>query len=506
MIQLQKSFKRILNLILVIGLVLFANQLAQAQEQTEITLTYTIDRSAVPTINQYDLTLVVQVGPAANITVTAADDSEIPHRYDESSGEVRFTTASESATLTFQGDRETESLGNFHRAVLRDDKAWAWSHGMDDNVNLKESIAAFEEYGWQGTLYLITDEVDDERQQDWIVDAPDINIYLENGWAIGNHTADHDCFSDSASALRTTIRTAQARLTEIVQASPRPDYAIISFASPCFFAPYQEVILDMRDSGENTLLFNESSEPALFWVDPGVSEEYTVAAEEGNEDSGYTISEFNYDYAIGRDTRIDNKNPEGIINTMDQMAIEAETGKHIWYNTITHGDNEAGLGQVLAHAYNNYGAGGTDELWVAPAENIYGYILVRDLSVVALVGGDGTEEQNRVAPPEAATAVAEEPTAEPTIAPQETAETSEVDVAQVEEAAPTESVTELPPTATPIPTEVPTTPTPWPTDTTPLEYNDAIPQGTTLMALLMLGAILMLIPILFIARWINNRE
>ncbi|NTU86382.1 MAG: hypothetical protein HGA45_44805, partial [Chloroflexales bacterium] len=43
-----------------------------------------------------------------------------------------------------------------------------------------------------------------------------------------------------------------------------------------------------------------------------------------------------------------------------------------------HGGQEDNLTLVLNKAYSAYGPGGTNELWMAPSDEIYSYLLVRD--------------------------------------------------------------------------------------------------------------------------------
>ncbi|MEI7772256.1 MAG: hypothetical protein WCI67_19860, partial [Chloroflexales bacterium] len=84
---------------------------------------------------------------------------------------------------------------------------------------------------------------------------------------------------------------------------------------------------------------------------------------------------------IGRDSDVEGA-PEKVNAVLDWMAANKAADRHFWLNTLSHGDREADLGQILDHAYTTYGPGGSDEIWVAPSDEIYSYLLTRDKVVV----------------------------------------------------------------------------------------------------------------------------
>ena len=337
-----------------------------------VTLRYTLDRTAVPSVTYYDLTLKIFVGEVNHIAVTDANGQRLQANYDAGSGMLLVTTDTGWVDVTLTGAKDIAQAGAVEKAALKGDKQWVWSHGFDDNVHLKAAIAHFTEKGWTGSLFMIAKDVQDNRREDWVIDAPDLRDFLAQGWAIGSHTWGHECFVENPD-YRQTVLDGYNRLAAVVASSSRPDYRIVSFAAPCFDANYHPLILQMRDAGETAVLFNESGDGFRMVVDPATSDAF-VAAEK-------TAIAFNYDTPVGRDTRIEYELPS-VLAEMDWMAANSNNSRHLWYNTLAHGGHEDAVKQVVDYLYSHYGPGGTDEVWVAPSDEIYSYLLVRDKTAV----------------------------------------------------------------------------------------------------------------------------
>lgn len=354
-------------------------------------LTYQIDRSNVPPIYYRELTLKVTVNQMTDATVIA-DGIEIPYTYD--AGVLVLTTNATTIEITLSGVTDTEGLGYAEKAILKDDKGFAWSHGMDDNVYVKSQVDILEQYGWRGTIFLIANVVEDERDEDWIVDAPYLKEKIALGWSIGNHSYDHNC--DPTTVTEQTVLDGYNRLREIVDTSPVPEYQIISFASPCFLSEYQAITLNHRDNGVTAVQFNESGGPLPLVVDPGVTENVM----DPNDSEKFLAAPFSYDAPVGRSILIEYEDLALEMATLDLMAnLYTEQGLHSWHNTLAHGDMETGpdshsdrLATVAEYVSTNYGPGGTDQIWVAPSDQIYSYLLVRDNAVVSLVNVESVSQ------------------------------------------------------------------------------------------------------------------
>lgn len=335
----------------------------------EYTYSFTIDRSAVPALYYDELSYVVDLGAASAVSATVGG-AAVPGRYDSRSGTFVFTTDRAGAAVIRYTSQNRPDV-TVQKASLKDNKAWAWSHGMDDNTMLQAQIAAISARGWRASLMLIGKDIDDRRDEDWILDKPALRRLLAQGWSLANHSWDHNCSPGSAAAMNATIVSGQNKLLEIVATSSVPDYKVITFAAPCFIADYDPYVEAMRRSGATTLLFNESQGNPLMNVD---------GADYSQGD--LTASAMSSQVAkIGRGTVIESS-PSAAIAALDWMAANKSATRHFWYNTLTHGSQEQNLLRVLSHAYGAYGPGGTNELWMAPSDEIYSYLVVRDRTVL----------------------------------------------------------------------------------------------------------------------------
>jgi hypothetical protein len=347
---------------------------------TQYFLTYTIDRSTVPDLYYRDLTVVAYVGQVSNIQVST-DGDLVDFNYDPAVGTVTFTTAATVVRLFLDNPADLTNVGLFNKASLKYDHKWAWSHGLDDNLYLQPSIQLFAAKGWRATLYLIGKDIHDTRHEPWVIDAGDIGELVAQGWGIGNHTWDHVCASpwiDDPGFMHQTILNGYNRLQAVVGSSSVPHYRVIAFAAPCFRAEYHPYIQAMKGNGETAVLFNESGNEYRLIVSPDAAD-YTHA--------GKTAVPFSYEMPIGRDTNVE-MGADGVAAVkaeMDWLAANATPERRFWYNTISHGHQEGPLGQVVDYAYHVYGPGGSNEMWMAPADEIYSYLLTRDRSQVTYV-------------------------------------------------------------------------------------------------------------------------
>ncbi len=70
----------------------------------------------------------------------------------------------------------------------------------------------------------------------------------------------------------------------------------------------------------------------------------------------------------------------------DQAHQKADATHHYWVNLLAHGADggypSGAFYKWLDYLYSHYGPGGTDEVWVAPSDAVYSYLLVREQSRV----------------------------------------------------------------------------------------------------------------------------
>ena len=352
-----------------------------------------LDRAGLPPLNYADVTLQMSVGDVSTISLLEDGTETLPYQYDAGTGLLTFTTDGASVQMTLNGPDAASFGGQVNITPLKDDKQVAWSHGMDDNVYLEESVDVFDSYGYRGTVYVIGQHISDTRDQDWILDKIDFHELLGKGWAMGNHTYDHGCYGVDYEA---DILAGYNRLVQLLPDSPKPNYQINSFAAPCFDSNYHPYILQHRDAGTTETIFNESGNDTLLVVDPN-SVDFTS--------NGRTAKAFNFDMAIGRDHAIELNNPNEAIAIVDWMATYASSTQHFWYNTYSHGGKEGTIGTVMAYVHANYGAAGDQSIWVAPAEEIYAYLLMRDTIAISVSGGPSGTPTPTPIPPTPTTAL-----------------------------------------------------------------------------------------------------
>ncbi|MEI6886752.1 MAG: Ig-like domain-containing protein [bacterium] len=337
-------------------------------------ITYTIDRSSVPDLYYKNLSLKIHLGTVTSPTVIV-DNQIIDSTYSPSTGDLIFNTSGTNVQINFRKSGTITEIGTLTKNVLMNDKKWAWSHSLDDNTNLWGSINVLNAKNWKGMLYFIANTIDDTRQQNWIIDAPDMKTLLSQGWSIGNHTWDHACSGHDATFYRSDVLEGYNRIKPIINSSSISTYKLMAFAAPCFESGYDSVIQQLVTEGTIDTKFNESGNDYRLIVDSG-STNYT--------NNSKTAKAFSTSMNIGRDPNLQLGNT-GVSDAkaeLDWMASNATSNKHFWYNTFAHGNNEAYLSDFVDYLYNSYGPGGTNEVWVAPSDEIYSYILVRNNSTV----------------------------------------------------------------------------------------------------------------------------
>ncbi len=347
-----------------------------AEEQYEIR--WEIDRSTVPTIVNGEITLNIAVGEASAIVLVDENGDDIPYRFEEEAGVITLTTAGDVIDLSFFTNTIGNPLiGSYAPTTLKDDYLWAWSHGIDDNANMEGSIAKFEERGWRGTLYLIGTYVDRPWSLPGLMEENRIRRFLNNGWSLGNHTYnDTDCDLD-ITQFTSNIVDGQTPLNRIIAESERPDYIVMGFAAPCFLEPYHPKVQELRRNGESSLVFNESGGRLPIILDSNSNDEII---------DDILVHAYEDGAPIGRDGEIDEGELDSVIEAIDWISRNSNENRHLWYNSLSHGERDSNvgvetrLGGLVEYVYRTYGPLGTDEVWVAPADEIVSYVTMRDFA------------------------------------------------------------------------------------------------------------------------------
>ena len=195
--------------------------------------------------------------------------------------------------------------------------------------------------------------------------AEQLQQAVAEGWHLANHTSSHEYASNigNREAILRDIKAANDAIDRAV-----PGYETIMFTSPFVDPDFTPIIVDEQDQLGFYLLQSHGGE--VRRVD---GQEFHPASTQV--------------YEIGR-TQIlhfgTNLEPNGDTSQFDQVHqwIANSPGSYYWLSLHTH-DVAAACDCIeiaTDRLYNSYGAGGSDEVWVAPAPEVYQYLILRNAS------------------------------------------------------------------------------------------------------------------------------
>ena len=343
-----------------------------------VTFEYEFDRSKLPNLNSTELTVLISVGDATGIQIRDERRAPVSYTHLRRSQKIMVTSEAQTLIVELAGVTDFNQLGDISKANLKDNKLWAWSHSFDDNHFLEEAIDIMQKHDLPATMYVVGDWIDSGYPWEGDLTALELHQLMDAGWSIGNHTLDHDnnCgVRPSLAERRQSILHTEITLKEVIQTSNRPNYKVISFAVPCGgadrFNDYHQIVKKLRDEGKTDLLFSEGGHEAPLHIDAS--------------------PHFDFDLQIKRDLAIDGEedNTAEIKAIFDSASLNARTKSAgvFWYNSFSHGTRTFGnnaykLNAVAEYFVATYGKNGSDEAWMAPADEIYSYLLVRDLTTI----------------------------------------------------------------------------------------------------------------------------
>ena len=328
------------------------------------TLSFTVNRSSLPAWVTYrDVTYQVVVGDVDDVSVVG-DGEPVAAVYDPQNKRVMFSTPATNIQLALTNSTwDAAQLGAVRVTPLRDDKRWAFSLTFDDGYDSVYTLARayLGRYGYTGGVPLIGRYLDNNHMgaYTYLTDAQVRELYT-SGWGIFNHSYGHLYVSNFA--------TTQAALNDVLAAQNRISQGVApvdaGFRPSVFTAPFVDMAYFpiVRDNAALLgLRLFQGSGSEIRQVD-------TLS---------YGADGF---LTMGRNG-IRHIDPD--IDTVHGL-VASYPNNHYWLSLHTH-TVDAGCDPVETSAdylYATYGAGGTDEVWVAPADRIHQYLLTRDYSVV----------------------------------------------------------------------------------------------------------------------------
>jgi hypothetical protein len=343
---------------------------------TTVFVRYRIDHSQVPSwVSRQDLTLRIRVGAAQSVWAWG-DGRPLPVRLDPRAGTATVTTTAAELLLAARGEGlSPASVGDYALATLKDDKLWAYSLTFDDG---KLSVYQFaypelRRYDYRAGVAVIGWWLDrDDALANGYCRVDELQALMDAGWGMFNHGYSHyatDINLGNAQRCQEAMRTHLQGHEATVFTVPHTD--------PVTVDPQWVSIID----GNTALLGLRAMQLSQGW--------------EGNPfvvvDPPIWLSEATY--KMGR-LDITRRAPQGYFDDAHARA----TGRipaHTWVSLHGHDPNPmpqdpqatptewCALAESTSYLYHAYGAGGTNEVWVAPADEVFEYLVVRSYARVS---------------------------------------------------------------------------------------------------------------------------
>ena len=353
---------------------------AESNTATTVFARYIIDRSQIPSwVTHQDLTLRIQVGTVEAVWAWG-DGRPLPVRYDRRRGLVIVTTEASELLLAVRGEGLTqESIGTHSKAPLKEDKLWAYSLTFDDGKLsvYQYALPELRRYGYRAAVAVIGWWLDrTDALENGYCRVEELRELLGAGWSLFNHGYSHyatDINLNNALRCQEALR-ARLGYEATVFTVPHTD--------PVTTDPAWIAVIDGNVSvlGLRVMQLSRGWDGTPFTL---VDQPITLP------DATYKMGRL--DYANGSQ-----RLPQSYFDDAHRRATSSNP-QHTWISLHGHDPNPlspdpervkewCGLTESIAYLYHTYGAGGTDEVWVAPADEIFQYLVVRSYARVTRFG------------------------------------------------------------------------------------------------------------------------
>ncbi len=335
-----------------------------ASEGGKWRLSYQLDYSGVPDwVTHRDITLRIRVGESVTALSAETAAGAISHVYDPIAGVAIITTDAPTLTVRLAADAVPADFGAPSTAPLLHNKLWAYSITADDGYAsaYEHLLPILGRYGYRGSVAVIGTNLGKTSGGVRYLTPEQLQALVAAGWGVTNHTYSHKHFAEypnTAALVADVQRNNQVISDTLGGFQPR------IFTSPFTESQFAPVIRDNRAT--LGLYLVQHLGWRVNYVDPP------------------TFLTPDYFWTTGRD-RIE----EWHYDDAHQRAL-ADGGTPLWLTHHVH--DEAGLDPICNaveigtdYLYHHYGAGGTDEVWVAPAQEVYEYLVTRAAITVSLV-------------------------------------------------------------------------------------------------------------------------
>ncbi len=327
-------------------------------------LHYDLDYSQVPDWVRIRLvTLKVYVGEVGGAQVIA-EGQVLQRTYDAESGWLTLTTGSSQVDIRLD-DLVTpvEQIGEVRKAALRDDKRWAYSLTFDDGLISVYDIGKpmLDRLGYRAGVAVIGRWLDEDGLSRGYMRPAQLAELLQAGWSLFNHSYSHVEFE--------AIRDPDLAAEDVWMCNKALERTMSGYHPIVFTSPFNHP----------------------YWWERVIPQYYDLLKLPVTQEGGgpkVRVDSMTWDPPTFRLGRWDIARPReggstqcGALYYMEQVHSEVASNPdvHFWLNLHSHAVLPNDLaGTTLDYLHFTYGPGGTDEVWVAPTDEVYQYLAVRD--------------------------------------------------------------------------------------------------------------------------------
>lgn len=323
-----------------------------------------IDRSLVPSMAfMKKLTLKVHIGDCASAAVLV-DGVTVPSVYNPATKIIMFTAEGNDIVINRSG--YTGGATNaVTKATLYNDMKWAYSFTFDDarpNARLV-AFPVLQGYGYKAGIGLNTQQMT-ASTDGYVMSWASADILRSAGWSFFDHNYSHLAVTCANISTETVpVKTAiEARW---------PGYLCTHFVYPyCNTTDWACI----RDSGlfvsaEN---FNGNNYADVLPASPFLLNRNSM------------MSAGNAGTAALANALADNAAGDARARWMIMFTHDVAPGSTA--PATTYDTNEDVFGAHITYLYNTYGAGGLDNMWFAPSDEVMHYLLTREYAAVNFTG------------------------------------------------------------------------------------------------------------------------
>ncbi len=323
---------------------------------------YQIDRSAVPSmVFMKKLTLKINIGDCSGCNVYV-DGQPVSSTYNPTTNECIFTAEGSDIVIS----RTNYTGGATYavtKATLYNDKKWAYSLDFDDGRPNVRSVAkpVLDQYGYKAGVAIIT-RLMSESTDGYVMSWQSIDALYAAGWSVLNSNEDTNGDGLQCSEIESIVVPAKQAIE-----NRYPGYINTHYIYPYCVTDAWECLKNSgyllsagQCPGDGINYADTLAEPFLL--------KRNILAPGGNLRTGAEAN------AAADSAAADSRSRWMIVFTHNVEPGSTTPG--------TYDTNETELTTHISYLYNTYGAGGLDNMWFAPSDEVMQYIFTREYSTI----------------------------------------------------------------------------------------------------------------------------